>query len=235
MGLFIVIKSWFITGTDTHVGKTFASCALLQAAAQQGHLTAGYKPVASGSQMTPEGLRNQDAIFLQAYSTQKFTYEQVNPITFLEATAPHIASRSERKKITLSDLSQGLRQLERSADWICIEGAGGWFTPLSDSITFADWVQKEKLKVIMVVALKLGCLNHALLTDQAIRQANLPLAGWIANTLSPAMDRQEEYLSSLEKRLASPLLGVIPYLPIDLKDTKKNHLADYLNICLLNE
>ncbi|EIS46513.1 dethiobiotin synthase, partial [Yersinia pestis PY-60] len=124
-------KRWFITGTDTDVGKTVASCALLQAATAQGYRTAGYKPVASGSQMTADGLRNSDALALQANSSQRLGYSQVNPFTFLEATSPHIASESEGRAIPLTALSQGLRQLEPSADWILIEGAGGWFTPLS--------------------------------------------------------------------------------------------------------
>lgn len=140
MGLSIVTKRWFITGTDTDVGKTVASCALLQAATAQGYRTAGYKPVASGSQMTADGLRNSDALALQANSSQRLGYSQVNPFTFLEATSPHIASESEGRAIPLTALSQGLRQLEPSADWILIEGAGGWFTPLSPQATFADWV-----------------------------------------------------------------------------------------------
>lgn len=124
MGLFIVTKRWFITGTDTDVGKTVASCALLQAAALEGHRTAGYKPVASGSQMTADGLRNSDALALQANSTQVLSYAQVNPLVLQEATSPHIASVSEGQEIHLSVLSEGLRQLEQSADWILVEGAG---------------------------------------------------------------------------------------------------------------
>lgn len=131
MGLFIVTKRWFITGTDTDVGKTVVSCALLQAAANQGYRTAGYKPVASGSQMTTDGLRNSDALALQANSSEPLRYSQVNPLTFAEATSPHIASESEGREIQLTELSQGLRQLAQSADWVLIEGAGGWFTPLS--------------------------------------------------------------------------------------------------------
>lgn len=235
MGLSIVTKHWFITGTDTDVGKTVASCALLQAAAQMGYRTAGYKPVASGSEMTAEGLRNSDALALQANSNQALSYSQVNPVTLSEATSPHIASASEGRAIHLPELSQGLRQLEQTADWILVEGAGGWFTPLSSQATFADWVQQEQLPVIMVVGVKLGCINHALLTALAIRQAGLKLAGWVANEVIPAGARQGEYLATLTQKIDAPLLGVIPHLT-DLAvytAAQRRDLGGYLDIALL--
>ncbi|WP_050112779.1 dethiobiotin synthase [Yersinia thracica] len=228
-------KRWFITGTDTDVGKTVASCALLQAAALEGYRTAGYKPVASGSQMTADGLRNSDALALQANSTQALSYAQVNPLTLLEATSPHIASVSEGQEIHLSVLSEGLRQLEQSADWILVEGAGGWFTPLSPQATFADWVQQEQLPVIMVVGIKLGCINHALLTALAIEQVGLSLVGWVANEVIPAGRRQTEYMATLTQMISAPLLGVIPHLD-DLADnpaTTRSDLGDYLDLSLL--
>lgn len=235
MGLSIVIKRWFITGTDTDVGKTVTSCALLQAAATQGYRTAGYKPVASGSQMTVDGLRNSDALALQANSSERLSYSQVNPFTFLEATSPHIASESEGRTIPLTALSDGLRQLEQSADWILVEGAGGWFTPLSSQVTFADWVQLEQLPVIMVVGVKLGCINHALLTAQAIRQAGLILAGWVANEVTPAGKRQAEYMATLTRMITAPLLGVIPHLT-ETKEypvRSRRDLGRYLDLSVL--
>lgn len=237
MGLSIVTKRWFITGTDTDVGKTVASCALLQAAAQQGYRTAGYKPVASGSQMTPDGLRNSDALALQANSSAALSYSQVNPLTFLEATSPHIASASEGLEIDLSILSQGLQQLEHSAEWILVEGAGGWFTPLSPQATFADWVLREQLPVIMVVGIKLGCINHALLTALAIRQAGLKLVGWVANEVIPAGGRQVEYMATLTQMISAPRLGVVPYLTdLDVYPiTQRRDLGGYLDLGLLAE
>lgn len=228
-------KRWFITGTDTDVGKTVASCALLQAAAQQGYRTAGYKPVASGSQMTPDGLRNSDALALQANSSEALRYSQVNPLTFLEATSPHIASDSEGREIDLSVLSQGLQQLEHAAEWVLIEGAGGWFTPLSPQATFADWVQREQFPVIMVVGIKLGCINHALLTALAIRQAGLKLAGWVANEVIPAGERQVEYMATLTQMISAPRLGVVPYLTdLDVNPiTRRRDLGGYLDLGLL--
>ncbi len=232
MGLFIVTKRWFITGTDTDVGKTVVSCALLQAAANQGYRTAGYKPVASGSQMTTDGLRNSDALALQANSSEPLRYSQVNPLTFAEATSPHIASESEGREIQLTELSQGLRQLAQSADWVLVEGAGGWFTPLSAQVTFADWVELEQLPVIMVVGVKLGCINHALLTAQAIRQAGLTLAGWVANEVIPAGARQAEYLATLTRMIPAPRLGVIPHLT-DIGEhplAERHDLGGYLDL-----
>lgn len=235
MGLSIVTKRWFITGTDTDVGKTIASCTLLQAAASQGYRTVGYKPVASGSQITVDGLRNSDALALQANSSERLPYSQINPLTLLEATSPNIASESEGCEIHLSALSQGLRQLEQQAEWILIEGAGGWFTPLSPQATFADWVQQEQLPVIMVVGVKLGCINHALLTALAIQQAGLTLVGWVANEVIPAGTRQAEYLATLVRMIDAPLLGVIPHLA-DLgafPPTERRDLGAYLDLSLL--
>lgn len=205
-------ERWFITGTDTEVGKTVASCALLQAAALAGYCTAGYKPVASGSEMTQEGVRNSDALALQRHSSVALRYEQVNPLTFLEPTSPHIVSQEEGRPIDFATLSAGLAALEPLADWVQVEGAGGWFTPLSQTATFADWVVKEQLPVILVVGVKLGCINHALLTAQAVAAAGLPLAGWIANDVQPPGKRHQEYMATLKRLLPAPCLGEIPWL-----------------------
>jgi len=222
-----VIKKWFVTGTDTEVGKTVASCALLQAAAQAGFKTAGYKPVASGSEMTPEGIRNSDALALQRNSSVPLSYEQVNPLAFLEPTSPHIISAEEGRPIAFATLSAGLAALTRHGDWIQVEGAGGWFTPLSESSTFADWAVAEKLPVILVVGVKLGCINHAMLTAQAIKSAGLPLVGWIANDVLPPGRRHAEYIATLRKVLPAPMLGEIPWLA---ELDEKTALGDYLDL-----
>ncbi|WON77998.1 dethiobiotin synthase [Serratia sp. UGAL515B_01] len=223
-------KRWFVTGTDTEVGKTVASCALLQAASAAGWRCAGYKPVASGSEMTSEGLRNSDALSLLSHSKVVMDYSLVNPYTFAEPTSPHIASRDVGLPISLPRLSAGLRDLEKQADWLLVEGAGGWFTPLSEQHTLADWVQQERLPVILVVGIKLGCINHALLTAQAIQQAELTLAGWIANDVTAPGRRHQEYLTTLCRMLPAPLLGEIPYLPnIELQP-----LGQYLDLTLLS-
>lgn len=221
-----MIKRWFITGTDTEVGKTVASSALLQAANQQGYRSAGYKPVASGSVMTAQGLRNDDALALQANSGITLDYGEVNPYTFAEPTSPHIVSAAEARPIDPAHLSAGLRHLEQRADWLLVEGAGGWFTPLSESYTFADWVKAERLPVILVVGVKLGCINHAVLTAQAIAQAGLTLAGWIANDVVAPGGRHQEYLATLRRMLAAPLLGEIPHLP----QIERQPLGQYLDL-----
>ncbi len=205
-------RRWFITGTDTEVGKTIATCAFLQAAAAAGFSTAGYKPVASGSEMTAEGARNGDALALQANGSVPLGYHQVNPYTFIEPTSPHIVSQLEGRPIALSQLSSGLRALEPLADWVVVEGAGGWFTPLNEEHTFADWVIDERLPVILVVGMRLGCINHALLTAQAILHSGLTLAGWIANDVEETGQHHQAYLATLTRLLPAPRLGEIPHL-----------------------
>lgn len=224
-------KRFFVTGTDTEVGKTVASCALLQAANLSGLQSAGYKPVASGSEDTPQGLRNDDALALQRNSSVALSYAQVNPCTFAEPTSPHIASADEGRPISGVALSAGLRELEKLAGWVLVEGAGGWFTPLSDTLTFADWVRDERLPVILVVGIKLGCINHALLTAQAVRQAGLPLAGWIANDVQPPGKRHAEYLATLKRLLPAPLLGEIPWLA---DAPQREDLGQYLDLNALD-
>lgn len=208
----MVSKRWFITGTDTEVGKTVASTALLQAASAAGFRCVGYKPVASGCEITSAGLRNADALALQKNSVLKLPYDSINPLAFAEPTSPHIVSAEEGRPITFERLSAGLAALTQQADWILTEGAGGWFTPLSASSTFADWARLERLPVVLVVGLKLGCINHAMLTAHAVQASGLRLAGWIANAIQPPGKRHAEYLATLGQRLPAPLLGEIPWL-----------------------
>nr|WP_255709758.1 dethiobiotin synthase [Lelliottia sp. WAP21] len=225
-----VTERYFVTGTDTEVGKTVASSALLQAARLQGFLTAGYKPVASGSDMTPDGLRNTDALTLQRHSALTLSYQAVNPYTFAEPTSPHIVSADEQRPIDFAVMSAGLKALEKSAEWVLVEGAGGWFTPLSETQTFADWVSLERLPVILVVGVKLGCINHAMLTAQAIQRSGLPLAGWIANDVVPPGRRHQEYLATLKRLLPAPCLGEIPWLA---EGAEHASTGQYLDLSLL--
>ncbi|MBG6016978.1 dethiobiotin synthase [Proteus mirabilis] len=223
-------KTWFLTGTDTEVGKTVVSSALLQCAARQGYQTAGYKPVASGSEWLPEGLRNGDALTLQQFSTVSLAYQQVNPYCFETPTSPHIVSQETNQAIDFQVMSKGLSYLQQRADWVLVEGAGGWFTPLSANQFFADWVIEEKLPVILTVGIKLGCINHALLTQQAILQSGLTLAGWVANEVEPAGQYQQQYLATLMAHIKAPLLGKIPYLT---QDVKQHNFTSYLDLSYL--
>ncbi|UZK73789.1 dethiobiotin synthase [Proteus mirabilis] len=223
-------KTWFLTGTDTEVGKTVVSSALLQCATQQGYQTTGYKPVASGSEWLPEGLRNSDALTLQQFSSVPLAYQQVNPYCFETPTSPHIVSEETKQPIDFQVMSKGLSYLQQRADWVLVEGAGGWFTPLSANQFFADWVIEEKLPVILTVGIKLGCINHALLTQQAIWQSGLTLAGWVANEVEPAGRYQQQYLATLMAHIKAPLLGKIPYLT---QDVKQHNFTSYLDLSYL--
>ncbi|MGK2946906.1 MAG: dethiobiotin synthase [Candidatus Malihini olakiniferum] len=224
-------KRLFVTGTDTEVGKTVASGALLQAAKKAGYRCAGYKPVASGAQNTSLGIRNEDACHLQACSSILLTYDEVNPLVFVEPTSPHIVSAVEQKPIDFDVMSHGLTKLTDKADWILIEGAGGWFTPLTPQHTFADWVLREQLQVILVVGVKVGCINHALLTAQAVAHVGLKLAGWIANDIQPVGRWHKAYLETLRYYLHAPFLGEIPYI---MDEPNALNLGVYLDISLLH-
>lgn len=224
-------KAWFLTGTDTEVGKTVVSHALLQCAAKQGYKTVGYKPVASGSEWQTQGLRNSDALTLQQASTVNVEYQKVNPYCFEEATSPHIVSQITQQAIDFKVMSAGLSHLKQQADWVLVEGAGGWFTPLSATDFFADWVIAEKLPVILTVGIKLGCINHALLTQQAIMQVGLTLVGWVANEIEPAGKYQQAYLATLIEHIQAPFLGKIPYLD----DAKVHDFTPYLDLSYLGE
>ncbi|HGJ5855460.1 dethiobiotin synthase [Arsenophonus nasoniae] len=219
-------KCFFLTGTDTDVGKTVVSCALLQAAASHGYQTAGYKPVASGSEQLTDGLRNPDAQLLRKNSSLRLNYHDVNPLVFAQATSPHIASKLTGKLIDWQIMDAGLNKLKQSADWIIVEGAGGWYTPLCAEQTLADWVKQQQLPVILTVGVKLGCINHAMLTAQAIKQSGLLLAGWVANEIVLPGQYQQDYLLTLQQLLSAPCLGVIPYLP----DWQSHPIGKFVNI-----
>ena len=204
---------WFITGTDTGVGKTRIARLLLEALARAGQRAAGMKPVASGCRATSEGLRSEDAESLRAASGVAADYADVNPYAFAPAVAPHIAAREGGVEIRLEKILECFQRLQRQAPWLVIEGVGGWMAPLGESLTVADVARALRLPVILVVGLRLGCLNHALLTASAIRQAGVPFAGWIANRIDPAMTRAEENIAALEERLTAPRLASFPYQP----------------------
>ncbi len=205
-----MIKTWFVTGTDTEVGKTHSSCALMAALAQHTRAkVAGFKPVASGSVWQEGEWQNEDAIALRQASNVPLAYADVNVVSLEEATAPHIASLAEGRPIVADALNQGLQRLQQQADYVVVEGAGGWHVPLLPDMDFADWVVGHGLPVILVVGVKLGCINHALLTAHAVLAAGLRLEGWIANEVVPPGPRQAEYLASLHALLPVPCLGLL--------------------------
>ena len=199
--------AWFVTGTDTEVGKTFATCALLLALKQRGVCAVGMKPVAAG---TDAQGRNEDVEQLKAASGVAAPPELVNPYLFEPAIAPHIAAAEAGVAIDLERIAAACERLCDSSDAVLVEGVGGFCVPLGDACDAADLAARLGLPVILVVGLRLGCINHALLTCQAVAARGLPLAGWIANRIDPDMPRWEENLAALRQRIDAPLLGVIP-------------------------
>ena len=202
---------WFITGTDTGVGKTRVAERLLRTLAKQGERAVGMKPVASGCRVTDAGRPSEDAERLLAAGNVPADYFDVNPYAFLPAIAPHLAAREENVEIGLPRILESFRRLRERADWIVVEGVGGWNVPLAERLMLADVVRAMQLPVIVVVGLRLGCLNHALLTIEAIQRDEIALAGWIANRIDPEMERVEENIAALESRIAAPLLVRFPH------------------------
>jgi dethiobiotin synthetase len=201
----------YVTGTDTGIGKTHASVLLLRALRARGLRASGMKPVASGCRATPRGLRNEDAEALIAASDPAPAYADCNPYALAEPIAPHIAARRAGTDIVLAPLCEAYRRLARVADRIVVEGVGGWLAPLSGALMQADLVQALELPVVLVVGLRLGCINHALLGARAIAADRCRLAGWIANRIDPAMAVADENIATLRERIEAPLLGVIAH------------------------
>ena len=207
-------KSYFITGTGTDVGKTLVASGLLAAASQQGLSTLGMKPVAAGCEATSEGLRNNDALQLLAQSSLNVSYEQINPVALEPAVAPHIAAAKAARRLSADRLAGFYRGLMmQRPDFSVVEGAGGWRVPLNQRETFADLAKMIQLPVVLVVNMELGCINHALLTAEAIQRDGLTLAGWVANQVVSEMDYYQENLDTLQHWIPCPMIAEIPFLP----------------------
>jgi len=218
-------KKFFIAGTDTDAGKTLVASGILEKARQMGLKTAAVKPVASGSELTPEGLRNSDALSLIDAMTAELPYDQVNPLAFEPAIAPHIAAMQANKSLQVSRLAgfcNGV--MMQPVDLVVVEGAGGWRVPLNPRETLADLAKEMNLPVILVVGMKLGCINHALLTIEAVERDGLQVAGWVANLVDPDMSCYDENLATLKTLIHAPCLGVVPFLDQANKTTAAEHL-----------
>jgi dethiobiotin synthetase len=203
------MQTIFITGTDTDAGKTYVAVALLQGLKALGYRTVAQKPVAAG--VNAAGF-NTDALQLQQHATEPLSYELVNPYCLEDAVAPHLAAEKAELVIDSSILSKELQKLQNvDADIALVEGAGGWLLPLDENCTMADWVTEQQLPVLLVVGMKLGCLNHALLTINEIERSGLKLLGWVANCIDPDMSYQQENISYLQQKLTAPCLGILPY------------------------
>lgn len=202
-------KGYFITGTDTNVGKTWATLALMRYFINQHKTVAGMKPVASGCFIEKGQLRNEDALLIQQHASVKIDYDLINPYAYPQPVSPHIAGADN--PVVINNIVAGFNTLKTLADIVVVEGAGGWYTPLNERETIADLARSLALPVIMVVAIRLGCINHAVLTYRAIQQSGLPCAGWIAMCTDPDMLSREGNIQTIKSAVDAPLLGVLPY------------------------
>ncbi|WP_315710771.1 dethiobiotin synthase [Brenneria uluponensis] len=221
-----MLKRMFVTGTDTAVGKTVVSKALLQTLSKTQKAVVGYKPIAKECMETAEGLRSKDALILQQASTLDLPYNLINPIALLEDEI----SASETP-INYSAMTEGLQQLSNLADVVIVEGSGGWRTLMNDMRIYSEWVVQEQLPVVLVVGIKLGCISHALLTAQAILNDGLPLVGWVANRINPGLANYADIINALRKKIPAPQLGELPYLP----RAEQRDLSFYIDLSAINQ
>ncbi|MFK7956553.1 MAG: dethiobiotin synthase [Lysobacterales bacterium] len=198
------MSGYFVTGTDTEIGKTWASVALIHAFRTQGLTVTAMKPVAAGLDAP------SDATLLAAACGRAIEAQWLNPLQFATPASPHLSARQEQREITLAPVLQAFASLQGSADRMIVEGVGGWMVPLSDRLMLPDLVKTLNLPVVLVVGLKLGCLNHALLSADKIQRDGCVLAGWIGNTVDQHMPLMEENIATLEAAINAPLLGIIP-------------------------
>ena len=217
----------FVTGTDTAVGKTVVSRALLQSFIQTGQSAVGYKPVARCAIKTADGLRNKDAQVLQSASSIDLPYLAINPLAFQEeeiCTHPG-------QIIDYGLLTRGLTSLTQQADRVVVEGTGGWRSLMNDGRPLSCWVVEQQLPVVLVVGIQSGCISHALLTAEAIAQDGLPLVGWVANRINPGLAQYSDIIEILREKISAPLLGELPYLP----RAEQRDLTSYIDISLLEQ
>ncbi len=208
-------KKIFITGTDTDVGKTFFTAALVTALQNEKRSVIALKPVAAGCEMLDGQLKNEDALTLIDVMNEDVSYQYINPIALTKPIAPHISAIEDGVELSVESIQQACNLSNYSQYHLLVEGAGGWLVPLNDNETFADYVVAESLDVILVVGMKLGCINHALLSQQSIASSGLKLVGWVANHIDPSMLNQNQNIETLSKALNCPLIAQIPHLTGD--------------------
>lgn len=207
----MVIK-FFVSGTDTNVGKTYISTALLRKFNELGFSTFGIKPISSGCYNVNGTLLNEDALAIKSASSLKQRYDLVNPVAFEAPIAPHIAAKYNHFPLTINSLFERIKKsMLVCADVFIIEGVGGWFVPLNDQESMADFVKLLNIPVILVIGIRLGCLNHAILTVNAINQMNIPFIGWIANCIEPETIEIDENIKTLKAWIKKPCLGIVQY------------------------
>ncbi len=203
----------FVTGTDTGCGKTLVTLGLMERLRRAGGRVAGMKPVAAGAERTEDGLRNEDALAIRARCHRPFPYELVNPCCLEAPAAPHLVAAEEGRPIDLEAILAAAERLRAESDHLVVEGAGGWKVPLTDSVDMAGLCRMLGTPALLVVGLKLGCLNHALLSAESILASGVSLAGWVASSLEPRMPFEAENIATLQERLPAPFLGHLPWQP----------------------
>lgn len=200
----------FVAGTDTGIGKTFVSLALMSELQEMGYLVNGMKPVASGCQKSPGGLRNEDAELLQTQSSSRLDYSLVNPFAYEAAVSPNIAAAAFQRPIVLNEIMGAYQQIKADVDLVVLEGIGGWKTPFSPMLSSIDIVLLLKIPVILVVGLRLGCINHALLTAESLLNSNINVIGWVANDIDGCEHRKIEMINTLDDLLSFPQIANFP-------------------------
>lgn len=226
---------FFVTGTDTNVGKTIVSRAIIQALQSQGVKIVGYKPIACGEEdssyptLPQEGdytnYDNSDVKILLDSTDQDVTYQEINSYTFTQSSTPVLAALNAVQNINIDKIDRDLVNLNRKYQAVLVEGTYGWLTPMNEDISFAKWAKRHQMPVVLVVGIKEGCVNHALLTAQSILSMGLPLLGWVANRVNPCLRNYAEVIELLKKEINAPLLGEIPYV----YRPEKQALGHYLN------
>ena len=230
------MSGFFITGTDTEIGKTFVSSLLIKLLAEEGLKVVGMKPIASGAKMIDGSLKNDDALSLMQASNVDVDYKKINPYVFESAISPHIAAEDVGIEIDIKNIKNKFLELKKISDLVVVEGVGGWHAPLSFNTTIADLAEYLQLPIILVVGLRLGCLNHALLTAQAIRQSGLPIAGWVANHVEKDFSVAEKNIETIKHFLNDfPFLGTVSHQTnsneqISIEHINKQTLINRLNI-----
>lgn len=219
-------KGLFITGTDTEIGKTVVTLGLMAALQRHGQTVLGMKPIAAGCEQTPAGLRNDDAERIRRQASDQRPYDEVNPYAFVPPIAPHIAAERTGQAIELAPILSAYQKMTLAADWVLVEGVGGWRVPLGPTLTLADLPRCLQVPVVLVVGLRLGCLNHALLSAESIIASGLRLVGWVGNQVDPKMDALTDNIAALRVELPCPCLGIVPWL----SQPAPGLVADYLGL-----
>ncbi len=223
-------RSYFVTGTDTGVGKTLVAAALIRRLRESGVRVAGMKPIAAGAEPGPDGAANADALLLQSEASERHPYATVNPWLFEPAIAPHLAAAEAGISIDTARIVAAHATLRAAADVVIAEGAGGFLVPLDAERSCAELPTLLGMDVILVVGLRLGCLNHALLTVEAIAARGLRLAGWVGNSIDPAFARRDANVATLEAKIAAPCLGTVPWMAIPSVKTAAEALSGALGL-----